>query len=326
MDRRTFISMVGGSVLTMAVVAKAQQPAMPVVGVLSMQTPESETVQLAAIRQGLKEAGFVEGQNVAFDLRFAEGRNDLLPTLAAELVRRRVTLIVASTTPPALAAKAATSSIPIVFAFGADPVELGLVATFNRPGANITGVAFLVNKLVEKRLELLAEVVPKTKPIGMLVDPNNPNAESDVKYALAAAVVLGRRLIIAKAGTQNDLDGAFATLVENRVAALFVAPNANFRIWRNRLLALVAQHKLPASYSNADFVRAGGLMSYGPDQADVYRLAGLYAGRILKGEKPAELPVLQPTKFELVINLKTAKTLGLTIPQSVLLRADQVIE
>ena len=190
MDRRTFVSMVGGSVLTMAVVAKAQQPAMPVVGVLNMQTPDSDIVQLAAIRQGLKEAGFVEGQNVAFDLRFAEGRNDLLPTLAAELVRRRVTLIVASTTPPALAAKAATSSIPIVFAFGADPVELGLVASFNRPGANITGVAFLVNKLVEKRLELLAEVVPKTKPIGMLVDPNNPNAESDVKYALAAAVVL----------------------------------------------------------------------------------------------------------------------------------------
>jgi putative ABC transport system substrate-binding protein len=318
--------MVGGSVLTMAVVAKAQQPAMPVVGVLSMQTPESETVQLAAIRQGLTEAGFVEGQNVAFDLRFAEGRNHLLPALAAELVRRRVSMIVANTTPPALAAKAATSSIPIVFAFGADPVELGLVASFNRPGANITGVAFLVNKLVEKRLELLAEVVPKAKPIGMLVDPNNPNAEADVKYALAAAAVLGRKLIIAKAGTQSDLDAAFAALAENQVAALFVAPNANFRIWRNRLLALVAQHKLPASYSNADFVRAGGLMSYGPDQADVYRLAGLYAGRILKGEKPAELPVLQPTKFELVINLKTAKTLGLTIPQSVLLRADQVIQ
>lgn len=306
--------------------APAQPPAMPVVGVLNMQTPDSEIVQLTAIRRGLKEAGFVEGQNVAFDLRFAEGRSNILPTLAADLVRRRVALIVANTTPPAIAAKAATSSIPIVFAFGADPVELGLVASFNRPGANITGVAFLVNKLVAKRLEFLAEVVPKTKPIGMLVDPNNPNAESDVKYAQAAAVVLGRRLIIAKAGTQSDLDGAFATLGENRVAALFVAPNANFRIWRNRLLALVAQHNLPASYSNGDFVRAGGLMSYGPDQADAYRLAGLYAGRILKGEKPAELPVLQPTKFELVINLKSAKALGVSIPQALLLQATEVIE
>jgi putative tryptophan/tyrosine transport system substrate-binding protein len=305
---------------------EAQQPTLPVVGVLSMQTPDSETTQLTAIRQGLKEAGFVEGQNVAFDLRFAEGRNDRLPTLAAELVRHRVNLIVANTTPPAIAAKAATSSIPIVFVFGADPVELGLVASFNRPGGNITGVAFLVNKLVAKRLELLAEVAPKTMPIGMLVDPNNPNAESDVKDTQAAAVALGRRLIIAKAGTQNDLDAAFATLIENRVAALFVAPNANFRIWRNRLLALVAQHKLPSSYSNGEFARAGGLMSYGPDQADVYRLAGLYASRILKGERPAELPVMQPTKFDFVIDLKTAKALGLTLPQTLLLRADHVIE
>lgn len=242
------------------------------------------------------------------------------------MVRRRVNLIVANTTPPAIAAKAATSSIPIVFAFGADPVELGLVASFNRPGGNITGVAFLVNKLVTKRLELLAEVAPKTRPLGILVDPNNPNAASDMKDAQVAAGALARRLIIAKAGTQNDLDVAFATLVENRVAALFVAPNANFRIWRDRLLALVAQHKLPSSYSNADFVRAGGLMSYGPDQADVYRLAGLYVGRILKGEKPAELPVMQPTKFDFVLNLKTAKTLGLEIPHTLLFQANQVIE
>src|SRR5262245_26129405 len=188
------------------------QPPMPVVGVLSMQTPDSETTQLTAIRQGLKEVGFVEGQNVAFDLRFAEGRNDRLPTLAAELVRRRVHLIVANTTPPAIAAKSATSSIPIVFVFGADPVELGLVASFNRPGGNITGVAFLVNKLVAKRLELLSEVAPKGRPIGMLVDPNNPNAASDVKDTQAATVVLGRHIIIAKVADQNDLDAAFATL------------------------------------------------------------------------------------------------------------------
>jgi len=313
MDRRAFITLIGGSIIAAPLTAPAQQSTMPVVGVLNMQTPDSETIQLRALRQGLEETGFVEGQNVAFELRFAEGRNDLLRTLAAELVRRRVSLIVANTTPPAIAAKAATSSIPIVFAFGADPVELGLVASFNRPRGNITGVAFLVNKLVAKRLELLAEVAPKTRPLGMLVDPNNPNAVSDLKDAQAAAVALGRRLVIAKAGTQNDLDAAFATLVESRVAALFVAPNANFRIWRDRLLALVAQHKLPSSYSNADFVRAGGLMSYGPNQADVYRLAGLYVGRILKGEKPAELPVMQPTKFDLVLNLKTAQALGLTI-------------
>ena len=324
MDRRAFLGALG--LLATPLAGEAQQAEMPVVGVLNMQTPGSETTQLTGIRQGLRETGFVEGQNVAFDLRFAEGRNDRLPTLAAELIRRRVNLIIANTTPPAIAAKAATSSIPIVFVFGADPVELGLVASFNRPGGNITGVAFLVNKIVAKRLGLLAEVTPKALPIGMLVDPHNPNAESDVKAAQAAAAMLERKLILARAETQNDLDAAFATLVENRVASLFVAPNANFRIWRTRLLALVAQHKLPASYSNSEFVRAGGLMSYGPDQADVYRLAGLYAGRILKGEKPAELPVMQPTKFELVINLKTAKVLGVTIPPLLLQRADQVIE
>src|SRR5262245_53587612 len=213
--------MFGGSILAAPLAAEAQQATIPVVGVLNMQTPDSETTQLKALRRGLEETGFIEGQNVAFDLRFAEGRNDLLPTLAAELVRRRVSLIVANTTPPAIAAKTATSSIPIVFAFGADPVELGIVASFNRPGGNVTGIAFLVNKLVAKRLELLTELTPKTTPIGMLVDPTNPNAESDVKYAQAAALMLARKLIIAKAGTQNDLDAAFATLVENRVAALF---------------------------------------------------------------------------------------------------------
>ena len=326
MKRREFIALLGGTAAAYPLTARAQQGATPVVGVLNMQTPDSETTQLAAIRQGLRESGFVDGQNMAFDLRFAEGHNDRLPALAADLVRRRVSLIVANTTPTAIAAKAATSTIPIVFVFGADPMELGLVASFNRPGGNITGVAFLVNKLVAKRLELLAEVAPKTAPFGMLVDPNNPNAESDIKNTQTSAASLARTLVVARAGTQNDLDTAFATLVQQRVGALFVAPNANFRIWRNRLLALVAQHKLPSSYSNGEFVTAGGLMSYGPDQADVYRLAGLYAGRILKGEKPAELPVVQPTKFQFVLNLKTAKALGITVPPTLLTLATEVIE
>ena len=322
--RREFITLLGGAAWPLA--ARAQQGATPVVGVLNMQTPQSETTQLSAIRQGLKESGFVEGQNMTFDLRFADGRNDRLPILAAELVRRPVNLIVANTTPPAIAAKAATTTIPIVFAFGADPVELGLVASFNRPGGNMTGVAFLVNKLVAKRLELLCEAVSKTTGIGMLVDPNNPNAKSDVQLTQAAANALRRTLVIANAATENDLDAAFASLMEHRVGALIVAPNANFRIWRNRLLALVARHGIPSSYSNGDFVRAGGLMSYGPDQADVYRQAGIYAGRVLKGEKPADLPVVQPTKFDFVLNLKAANTLGLTLPPTMLALATETIE
>ena len=331
MRRREFVAGMVGSAAFGPRGAKAQPqpsaiPLVPLVGVLNMQTLASETAQLAGIRQGLRETGFVEGRNVAFELRFAEGRNDRLPGLATELVGRRVNLIIANTTPPAMAAKAATATIPIVFVFGADPVELGLVSSFNRPGGNITGVAFLVNKLVAKRLELLAEVTPKGAPIGMLVDANNPNAPSDVMLAEAAAAALGRTLAVGKVTGPNELEQAFAGLREARVGSLFVAPNANFRIWRERLLALCAQHKLPASYSAGEFVRAGGLMSYGPDQADVYRLAGLYAGRILKGEKPAELPVVQPTKFETLINAKTARALGLDLPPTLLAIASEVIE
>jgi ABC-type uncharacterized transport system substrate-binding protein len=330
--RREFLMLLGGAAAsggaaaTWPLAAHAQQGALPVVGVLNMQTPQSEAVQLSAIRQGLRESGFVEGQNMTFDLRFAEGRNDRLPILAAELVRRPVNLIVANTTPPAIAARAATATIPIVFAFGADPVELGLVASFNRPGGNMTGVAFLVNKLVAKRLELLCEAIPGTSVIGMLVDPNNPNARSDVQLTQAAATALGRTLVIANVATESDLDAAFASLMEHRAAALFVAPNANFRIWRNRLLALVARHGVPSSYSSGDFVRAGGLMSYGPDQADAYRQAGIYAARVLKGEKPADLPVVQPTKFDFVLNLKAASTLGLTLPPTMLALASETIE
>jgi putative ABC transport system substrate-binding protein len=330
MRRREFIAgLAGSAALIWPNSARTQQPSIPLVpliGVLNMQTLASETAQLAGIRAGLRETGFVEGRNLALDLRFAEGRNDRLPALASELVARRVNLIVANTTPTAVAAKAATSTIPIVFVFGADPVELGLVSSFNRPGGNVTGVAFLVNTLAAKRLELLAAVTPAGAPIGMLADPNNPNAPSDIKIATVAALALKRTLAIEHVAAQRDLDQAFANLSERRVGSLFVAPNANFRIWRERLLALCAQHKLPASYSNGEFVRAGGLMSYGPDQAEVYRLAGAYAGRILKGESPAGLPVLQPTKFETLINARTARALGIELPAMLLATASEVIE
>ena len=300
MRRREFVARFIGSAAAWTVAwavpgtppAQAQPqaiPLVPLVGVLNMQTLASETAQLAGIRQGLRETGFVEGRNVAFDLRFAEGRNDRLPALADDLIARRVNLIVANTTPPALAAKKATeaaaSNIPIVFVFGADPVALGMVKSFNEPGGNVTGVAFLVNTLVAKRLELLAEVTPAGAAIGMLADANNPNAPSDIRLTEAAAAALKRTLVVEKVTSQDDLDQAFARLAAQKIGSLFVAPNANFRIWRERLLALTLQHKLPSSYSAGEFVRAGGLMSYGPDQAEVYRLAGVYAGRVLKGEK-----------------------------------------
>jgi putative ABC transport system substrate-binding protein len=327
MRRREVLTLIGGLAASAAWPrAWAQQPRMPVIGILSGQTQQSETERLEAVRKGLKETGFAEGQNVAIESRFADGRDDRLPMLAAELARRDVAVILAITTAVAFAAKAATATIPIVFVLGADPVELHLVASFNRPGGNVTGVAILINKLVAKRLELLCEIVPGAATLGMLVDSNNPNAEADARDAQEAATALGRTLFVAKVAAPSELDAAFAALLERRVAALLVAPNANFRVWRQQLMALTARHGLPASYPNSDFVAAGGLMSYGTDQFDVYRQAGVYLGRILKGEKPAELPVVQPTKFEFALNLKTAKALGLTIPQALLVAADEVIE
>jgi putative ABC transport system substrate-binding protein len=325
MKRRDFVIVAGAAALW-PLATRAQQPAIPLVGVLSSQTSDSETTRLGALRQGLKETGFIEGQNAAIEYRFADGNNERLPMLAAELVRRQVNVLIANTTPPALAAKAATATIPIVFVTGVDPVELGLVASFNRPGANVTGVTFLVNQLAAKRLELLCELVPKFAPVGMLADQHNPNVETDVRDALAAAVVLGRTLHVAKVVSQNDIEAAFAALVQQRVAAVFVAPEANFRIWRTQVLELAARYALPASFSSSDFVAAGGLMSYGPDQLASYREAGIYAARILKGAKPAELPVMRATKFEFAINLKTAQALALTIPPTLLVLATEVIE
>jgi putative ABC transport system substrate-binding protein len=326
MKRREFITLLGGATVAWPLPARAQQRGMPVIGILHSQTQASEATRLAAIEQGLKETGFVVGRNVTIEHRFADGHNDRLPMLAGELVRLQVNVIFANTTPPAIAAKAATATIPIVFVTGVDPVELGLVASFNRPGANVTGVTFLSNKLVAKRLELLSNLVPGTAPIGMLAAQRNPNTETDVRDALAAANVLGRTLHVVKVAPDGDLDAAVAALVQQRVGSLFAAAQADFRIWRDQLLALAMRHALPTRFSSSDIVTAGGLMSYGPDQNDSYREAGIYVGRILKGEKPADLPVLVATKFEFVINLRTSKALSLTIPPSLLALATNVIE
>jgi putative tryptophan/tyrosine transport system substrate-binding protein len=297
--RREFITVVGAAAMC-TLNAQAQQRGMPVIGILHSQTQGSEATRLAAIEQGLKESGLGIGRNVTIEHRFADGHNDRLPILAADLVRMQVDVILANTTPPAIAAKAATSTIPVVFVTGVDPVELGLVASFNRPGANVTGVTFLSNKLIAKRLELLSNLVPGSAAIGMLAAQLNPNTETDVRDALAAANVLGRILHVVKVSPDGDLDAAVAALVQQRVGSLFVAPQADARIWRDQLLALAMRYALPTSFASSDIVTAGGLMSYGPDQNDSYREAGIYVARILKGEKPTDLPVLVSTKFEFV--------------------------
>jgi putative tryptophan/tyrosine transport system substrate-binding protein len=324
MKRRDFISL-SAAAAVWPIAARAQQP-MPVIGFLNSAMLEGEAGRLAAFRQGLKENGFVEGQNVAIEYRSAEGQFDRLPALAADLVRRQVSVLVANTTASALAAKPATSTLPIVFVTGGDPVELGLVASLNRPGGNLTGVSFLVNKLVAKRLELLSELAPGSAALGMLVDPNNPNAQADTKDAQAAATALGRKLVVARAGAASEIDAAFAALAQQGVSALLVGAHVLFFTRRDQLVALAARHAVAASYATREFVAAGGLMSYGPNQTDVYRLVGVYAGRILKGAKPADLPVERPVKFELAINLKTAKALGLDVPLHLQQLADEVIE
>ena len=325
MRRRDFITLFGGAA-AWPLAARGQQQAMPVIGYLSSGSPAFDALRLDAIRQGLQQAGFAEGRNVAIEYRWAQGDRNRLPALAADLVRRKVAVLIANSTASALAAKQAASMLPIVFLTGGDPVELGLVPNLNRPGGNITGVSFLVNKLVAKRLELLSELVPGATTLGMFVDPNNPNAEGDTKDAQAAADMIGRRLLALKIRAGSELAAAFETLAGQHISALFVSANANFMIWRDQLIALAARHKVTASYTTRDFVVAGGLMSYGSDLTEVYRQVGLYAGQVLNGAKPAELPVMQPTKYELVLNLKTAKALGLEIPPTVLATADEVIE
>jgi putative ABC transport system substrate-binding protein len=326
MRRREFVKAIAGLAAWWPLSARAQQPAMPVIGFLSSASPKAYEHFVVAFKAGLAEVGYVDGKNVSIDYMWADDRYDRLPALAAELVRRQVSVIVASGGPvPARAAKAATSAIPIVFTALSDPVKLGLVASFNKPGTNVTGVAALTSELDAKRLEILRELVPNAETIGALVDSNR-QAEGQVEGIQAAGRAAGRQLVIVSVGNEKDFVGAFETLHRRKVGGLVVAASAFFTSRRDRLIELAARYSMPTIFQFRDFATAGGLVSYGASGADSYRNAGLYTGRILQGEKPADLPVIQPTKFELVINLRTAKALGVTVPRSLLVAADEVIE
>jgi putative ABC transport system substrate-binding protein len=326
LKRRDFVALLGGAAAAWPLAARAQQAAMPVIGFLSGVSPGPFAQRLAAFRQGLNETGTIEGRNVAIEYRWAEGQYDRLPALATDLVGRRVVVIVAYTTRAALAAKATTTTIPIVFLIGDDPIKLGLVASLARPGENITGVSWFGFGLEGKQLSLLHELVPNAAVIALLVDLNVPNATSRVSQVQAAARTLGLQLVVLNARTPSDIDMAFASLVRERAGALVVGAGAFLVSRRDQIIALAARHAIPAIYGFREYSADGGLISYGNDIPAAFRRAGVHTGRILKGDKPPDLPVEQATKFELVINLKTAKALGLAVPNSMQLLADEVIE
>ena len=327
MRRREFITLLGGAAAAWPLAAQAQQPKVPVVGFLRDTSLADAMHLVAAFRQGLKEAGFIEGQNVMVEYRSAEHQLHRLPALVADLVRQQVALIVGNTE-SALAAKSANTTVPIVFVTGGDPVMLGFASSLNRPGGNATGVSFLTSASGTKRLELLRQIMPKAAAIAMLVDvnPNSPQAGDERRDVQAAAHAIGQELIVVEAGSDRDIEAAFATFTQRGAGALLVGTGSSLYSRRARLVALAAQHRIPTIYVLREFVTAGGLMSYGTSITDAYRLAGVYAGRILKGEKPADLPVQQSTKFAFLINLRTAKALGLEIPDKLLALADEVIE
>ena len=322
MRRREFISLIGGVAATWPLAARAQQPTIPVIGFLSSTSPGPFAYLVAAFRQGLKDSGYLEGQNIAIEFRWAEGRDDQLPALAADLVSRQVAVLFGGGPAAARAAKAATASIPVVFTSGDDPVKIGLVSSLNRPGANVTGVNILISEAQTKRLELLRGLIPTAKAVGFVFDPEIP-PRMEVE---PAARHLGLKLHAVSVAAEHDVDAAFASFADHRIDGVLVGTSPRLFSWRARIIALAAHASLPTIYDDRQFVVDGGLMSYGTSVTDAFRLAGIYASRILKGEKPADLPVQQSTKFELLINLRTAKALGLTIPAGVISIADEVIE
>ena len=327
LKRREFITLLSGAAAAWPLAARAQQPSMPVIGFLNSASPEPYARMVAAFRQGLNEKGYVAGQSVAIEYRWAEGRYDRVPEMAGELVRRQVAVIAATGTPAMLAAKAATTAIPIVFTTGTDPVQLGVVTSLNRPGGNVTGVTTLNVEVAPKRLELARELIPGTSTVAVLINRTNPETETELRIMQTAASALGLQLHVLDASTEHDFDTIFAALHQTPARVLVITGADQFLISRSEQLAeLTVRHAVPAIFQFREFVAAGGLISYGGSVTDAYRQAGIYAGRILKGEKPGELPVQQATKVELFVNLKTARTLGLTVPTALLVRADEVIE
>jgi putative tryptophan/tyrosine transport system substrate-binding protein len=327
MQRRRFISLLGGAAVAWPFVACAQQSPMPVVGFVNVASAKGYATQVSAFLKGLSEAGYVVGRNVTIEYRWAEGRTNQLPAMVADLVHRQVAVIAATTTPAAIAAKAANTTIPIVFEMASDPVQLGIVASLNRPGGNITGVTQRNLEIAPKRLQVLHELVPTARVIALLVNPAHPTmAETTTKELQAAAPSFGQELHVLNASTERDFDGVFSKLTQLRAGGLVIGPDPFFTSQREQLAALALRHAVPTIYQTREFAAAGGLLSYGADTADAYRLAGNYTGRVLKGEKPADLPVQQATKVEMYINLKTAKALGVNVPNTLIGRADGVIE